>query len=1673
MTTEVLRLGMNTTSFETGGKKAQATLAGITKQGFSTKAVLASLGVTLGAAGLVMALSSATRGFIEFDQAMTSSLAIMGDVNTSMRREMIGTAREVAKEVNYSASQVGEAYYFLASAGLDAAQSVASMPAVAAFARAGMFDLAKATDLATDAQSALGLASKDAQVNLHNMTRVTDVLVKANTLANASVEQFATALTSEAGAALKTFGKDIEEGVAVLAAFADQGVKAEVAGSGLSRILRLMSSAAVNNAEAYERLNIRVWDSQGNMRNLADIIGDLEKTTASMSDQTRVAALEQLGFQARVQGVILPLLGTSEKIREYERALRDAAGTTQDVSDKQMLSLQNRLGQIGQSFKIWRDTMVEKMVPVLELFIENADKVGDTLKALLVLLGVGAVGGVIYGFIALGPAVVGATMAFIALIPAVTSLSAAFAFLTISVWPITAALAAITAGIYLFMRASRKAREETEATAQVEIDAWTEKKVALSGLTEEQLRATRASLELAKASEGIRMRSGEAGKTPESMNASFKKMREIAALQEEINRLLREFGEGGGAAGGEDAPAVLTDAQKASQKLVEDLEFQISAQERLLIATQEGHEALAETSRQVERETALREALATATDEDAQKVTLLTTSLSNLTEATEDAQKAQEALQASQDRERELTQLREMIALQGVGQIALSRLNLEQEKANQLAQASISMTKEEYAAYASYIDELYELKEVLVVLQDEQKKYKTIADFQQQINDQQALTAAQAQGVEAVDTLTIAMAGEAAVMALGTEATKAFKDQVRELAEELARARIETQKNVEEVKKLTEPWEEALREIHRTFSTTFDDILHGRLTDFEDFSDRVLDIFVKLASEIAAVMTSEALGLDAVLEDLRAGKELSGAWGAVAKYGTGAVIGAGVGAQAGVGAGVLAGAASGAAMGGPWGALIGGMSGLVGGLLASDEKQRAIEEERRKVIHENTLTLRELSDTIKGVSGLQVSDISAAGGLASSLGHLAFQRGESGLGKLGEYTRGEVVSSTDLFVKFKAILDASGSSLDDLRVIAEQTGIEIYDSAGRIIPGALLQLAEGAKLLIEQLEKAEAAFMRELDIRALYAQGLDAEAASIEREIRYMAERKEAKDKGFSDDAIEHLKEVQRAEEMAGAMERLDATAGSALRNAEDAADAIQRAFEAAVDAANAAAEAALAAAETALEASRTSIAALMGRGYSATGNTRLGEDAAMAERHRKDLIEAEEQGPAYKALLELIHGQEIDRVARNREAEAQADLLRDQIDNDREMLGIAKDSLKAQERTVALSRMVVDALTDFSQSLVLGELSTLSPTQKYAEARSQYTEQLTLAQGGDAGAAAGLPAYATAFLEASREVNASSIRYVADFAMVQDTIGAITTQFENQLSVDEQILSTLQRQVEVLEAGIEQAKADAEAQRTVTTEGNTQAQEDAAALLKEAQDKALIEAIVKWRDESIAAINIQIQALEDAKEKAIADAAIQIAALDVATAQAEANRLGQVTLLQVLGASDEQISAYNEAVNKALDTMDAQKGFINTSTELQIAAINDQITILEAQKTAIEQSAKDQIDAIIDPTEALKDIVTELRKEPYIHPPPPLPPPPDDWTFALPSSDSEQFASIASSTKDTVQELKNTVTELRAQVGLLRTGFGELSGKLTTLDTTVENMATSMKRAIEGANFE
>jgi TP901 family phage tail tape measure protein len=383
-----------------------------------TKSMAAEVGAAAATMAKAMAVPMlAISGFAvkmaaDFDREMTKSIAIMGDVSAAMRKQMAQTAKDTARSLNLSATEMAKSYFYLASAGFDAAQSIGALPAVATFAKAGAFDLALAVDLLTDAQTALGMTAWDTAENLENLVRISDLLIGANTLANASTQQFSEALTNKAAASLKIYGKSLEEGLSVLAAFADAGKKGSEAGELLSRFITQIGKASLRNAEAWKQYGIAVFDAGGKMRDVADIVEDMEKAMEGLSDKQKDVMFTELGLQLRMKDTVQVLLGASDKMRGYQRRLEEMSGVTRDVAEKQMQTFHERLGLVLAEFRALAVQLGEELIPILETgLLPKLKDAGEFLRTLS-----SATKAAAWDFVSFAAKIIAATVALGALI---------------------------------------------------------------------------------------------------------------------------------------------------------------------------------------------------------------------------------------------------------------------------------------------------------------------------------------------------------------------------------------------------------------------------------------------------------------------------------------------------------------------------------------------------------------------------------------------------------------------------------------------------------------------------------------------------------------------------------------------------------------------------------------------------------------------------------------------------------------------------------------------------------------------------------------------------------------------------------------------------------------------------------------------------------------------------------------------------------------------------------------------------------------------------------------------------------------------------------------------------------------------------------------------------------
>lgn len=390
-------LGLDISQYEKEISQAERDLVRFERAASNAGRQLATMGrqLTLTVTAPIAAIGVVgVKSFADFDKAMTESLAIISGVTEETRREMEALALTLSTKSTQAAKELGEAYYFLASAGYSAQASLEALPVVSKFAQAGAFNLSQATSMLADSVIAMGMSSKEAALNTEAMVRASDVLTKANILADASTSQFAAALTNKAATALRILNKDIEEGVAVLAAYANVGIKAEVAGQNLAMAYRDVQRAFQKSPDDWKKLGIEVFDTSGRMKHMADIIADMERAFYGMSDEMKRASITELGLQERSMMALLALVGMSDEIRRFDSELRQAGGTTEEVASKQMMAFANQMKAIWHEVQNAAIALgrvlapavlkVAQVVGKLAGWLENSP---DTLKVMVIAVG--------------------------------------------------------------------------------------------------------------------------------------------------------------------------------------------------------------------------------------------------------------------------------------------------------------------------------------------------------------------------------------------------------------------------------------------------------------------------------------------------------------------------------------------------------------------------------------------------------------------------------------------------------------------------------------------------------------------------------------------------------------------------------------------------------------------------------------------------------------------------------------------------------------------------------------------------------------------------------------------------------------------------------------------------------------------------------------------------------------------------------------------------------------------------------------------------------------------------------------------------------------------------------------------------------------------------------------
>ena len=341
-------------------------------KGFKTlgKVGVAALGTAT--ASVTAFAGASVKAGAAFDASMSQVAATMGyttsELNdaTSEASKNMAQLRDFAQQMGastaFSASEAADALNYMALAGYDAETSMSMLPNVLNLAAAGGIDLARASDMVTDAQSALGLSLEETRF-------LVDEMAAASSKSNTSVSQLGDAILTVGGTAKNLKGGTVELSTA-LGILADNGIKGAEGGTALRNIILSLSTPTDQAAKKMKALGLDVFDAEGNMRGLEDIFNDLNGALDGMTQGEQLDVLNTLFNKVDLKSANALLATSTDRWNELSEAINYSDAAAEAMAKTQLDNLTGDVTLFKSALEGVKIAISDKITPSLRKFVQ-------------------------------------------------------------------------------------------------------------------------------------------------------------------------------------------------------------------------------------------------------------------------------------------------------------------------------------------------------------------------------------------------------------------------------------------------------------------------------------------------------------------------------------------------------------------------------------------------------------------------------------------------------------------------------------------------------------------------------------------------------------------------------------------------------------------------------------------------------------------------------------------------------------------------------------------------------------------------------------------------------------------------------------------------------------------------------------------------------------------------------------------------------------------------------------------------------------------------------------------------------------------------------------------------------------------------------------------------------
>lgn len=344
-------LELDTSKFKSGFKSAISDLKVFQASGATTEQKLKGLssafstvggGLTKGLTLPLVGVGAASVGVAtKFESAMSQVAATMGITTEQIKNgnkdfeNLQKTALNMGATTKYTASEAAEGLNILAQAGLSADESIKAIPTVLSLASAGAMSLDSAATYVTASVKGFGDSMDNAQ-------KYADLMAKGATLANTDVRGLGEAL-SGVSATANNYKQSVDSTTLSLLRLAEQNITGGEASTMLARAMADIYTPTSKAKKALDELGISAYDGSGKARDFNDIVDELSKAFAGMSDEEANATKNQIFTTYGMNAFNKMTAATTKTVDKFKTGLKGATGSAAQQAETQLDNLKGSL----------------------------------------------------------------------------------------------------------------------------------------------------------------------------------------------------------------------------------------------------------------------------------------------------------------------------------------------------------------------------------------------------------------------------------------------------------------------------------------------------------------------------------------------------------------------------------------------------------------------------------------------------------------------------------------------------------------------------------------------------------------------------------------------------------------------------------------------------------------------------------------------------------------------------------------------------------------------------------------------------------------------------------------------------------------------------------------------------------------------------------------------------------------------------------------------------------------------------------------------------------------------------------------------------------------------------------------------------------------------------------